>query len=386
VIRVVSICGTRPEAIKMAPVIRALAGRRDQFEQVVLATAQHRELLDQTFEAFDLRPDRDLDLMQHDHALDAFAGRALTAVGAMLDELRPDVVLVQGDTTTVMTAALAAFYRHIPVGHVEAGLRSYDMRSPFPEELNRRVVAIAGQFHFAPTERARTNLLREGVGADRIHLTGNTIVDALRMMRLPPRFEDARLQQVDFDARRVILVTAHRRESHGAPLRSIYRALVDLAAAFESIEIVFPVHLNPNVIEPAFAELAGVARVHLVQPLSYPDLLLAMSRAFFVMTDSGGIQEEAPSFRKPVLVLREVTERPELIEAGLGELVGTDRAAIVAAASRLLTDERYYSELASGENPFGDGYAAERIVAVLARELPADREVAPTSELASGGS
>lgn len=350
----------------MAPVIWALKSRPDRFEQVVVATGQHRELLDQTLAAFDIEPDIDLELMQPDHGLGEFGARALTAVGALLDELLPDLALVQGDTTTVMMASLAAFYRGVPVGHVEAGLRSHSPRSPFPEELNRRVAALAATYHFAPTPRARENLLREGIAEESVHVTGNTVVDALRMMRLPDGFDDERLRQVDFDnGSRTVLLTAHRRESHGEPLRAIFRSMRLLTERFDDVQFVFPVHLNPRVRRDAHAELKGTGRVHLVEPLSYPDLMLALSRSHFVMTDSGGIQEEAPSFGKPVLVLREVTERPELIEAGLGQLVGTGTEAIVAAATRLLTDDDRLRAMSSGTNPFGDGRAAERIVHIL---------------------
>jgi UDP-N-acetylglucosamine 2-epimerase len=371
--RVAVIVGTRPEAIKLAPVIRALDARPDAFEQLVVATGQHRELLDQTLDAFGIVPELDLDLMQPDHRLDAFAARALTAVGELLDELRPDVVLVQGDTTTVMSASLAAFYRQIPVGHVEAGLRSHDLGGPFPEELNRRVAALASAFHFAPTVRAAENLRCEGVREHSIHVTGNTIVDALETMRLPAEFAAPELRALDLDGRRTVLVTAHRRESHGEPIRSIFRALRAIAESHEDVRIVYPVHLNPNVRGPAFDELDGVAGVHLVEPVSYPDLLLAMRRSVFVMTDSGGIQEEAPSFRKPVLVLRDVTERPELIEAGLGELVGTETKRIVAAATRLLGDGEHYRAMQAAENPFGDGRAGERIAEILLSSRPATR-------------
>lgn len=364
--RVASFVGTRPEVIKMAPVIRALDARTNRFEQIVVATGQHREMLDQTLAAFDIEPDVDLELMRLDQGLGEFAARALISVGSALDELRPDLALVQGDTTTVMMTALAAFYRGVPLGHVEAGLRSHSPRSPFPEELNRRVAALAATHHFAPTPRARENLLREGVRGDAIHVTGNTVVDALLAMRLPEAFADARLGEIDFDnGYRTVLVTAHRRESHGEPLREIFRSLRALVDRFDDVQFVFPVHLNPRVRRDAYAELDGTGRVHLVEPLSYPDLMLTLSRSDFVMTDSGGIQEEAPSLRKPVLVLREVTERPELIEAGMGELVGTKTETVVAAASRLLTDGDRMRAMCSGENPFGDGRAGERIADIL---------------------
>jgi UDP-N-acetylglucosamine 2-epimerase (non-hydrolysing) len=364
--RVVTFVGTRPEVIKLAPVIGALDARPHLFEQTVVATGQHREMLEQTLAAFGVEPDVNLELMQPDQRLDEFAARALTSVGALLDELQPEVALVQGDTTTVMMTSLAAFYRGIPLGHVEAGLRSHSPRSPFPEELNRRVAALAATHHFAPTPRARENLLREGVSAESIHVTGNTVVDALLTLRLPDAFADPRLREIDFDnGCRTVLVTAHRRESHGEPLQRIFRSLRTLVDRFDDVQFVFPVHLNPRVRRDAYAELDGAPRVHLVEPLPYPELMLALSRSDFVMTDSGGIQEEAPSWRKPVLVLREVTERPELIEAGMGELVGTETDAVVAAASRLLTDGDEMRAMCSGENPFGDGRSGERIADIL---------------------
>jgi UDP-N-acetylglucosamine 2-epimerase (non-hydrolysing) len=367
--RVATVIGTRPEAIKLAPVVHELNRRDSIFEQTVIATAQHRELLDQILETFAVVPDVDLDLMEADQTLAGFASRSLQAISEVFDGLDPHAVLVQGDTTTVMTASLAAFYRHALVGHVEAGLRSFDRRNPFPEEINRRLAGCVADLHFAPTKQARRNLLAEGVGSDSIVVTGNTVVDAL--LSLPDDGSPANpvLARVDFQ-RRVVLVTAHRRESHGAPLRSICRALAELATRFAGdVEVVFPVHPSPRVRSVVDEELAGVPGVHLLEPLDYPDLLRAMRRCRLILTDSGGIQEEAPSFAKPVLVLREVTERPELIEAGLGKLVGTSTSRIVDEASRLLTDERAYRAMTLRPNPFGDGHAAVRIVDALEEAL-----------------
>jgi UDP-N-acetylglucosamine 2-epimerase (non-hydrolysing) len=366
---VISIVGTRPEAIKMAPVIRELASRGDEFDQTVVATAQHRQMLDQVLELFEIEPDVDLQLMQENQTLGQFASRSLAALSELFGDLEPDAVLVQGDTTTVMTAGLAAFYRCVRVGHVEAGLRSFDRQNPFPEEINRRVAGVVADFHFAPTKGAADNLRREGVAESSIFTTGNTIVDALQMLPTHGAFADDRLNQVDFDARRVLTVTAHRRENHGHPLLDICAAIRELVGRFDDVEVVYPVHLNPNVREPVHAELGGVAGVHLVEPVSYVDLLRLMQRSYLMLSDSGGIQEEAPSFRKPVLVLREVTERPELIEAGLGKIVGTDTDRIVAETERLLVDADAYAAMTGGENPFGDGRAASRIADVLAREL-----------------
>lgn len=359
-IKVVSIVGTRPEVIKMAPVVRELE-RRSEIEQVVVATAQHRQMLDQILDVFGIEPHYDLDLMEQGQDLARLAGRVLDATTRLFRELGPDLVLVQGDTTTVLATALSCFYSGIQVGHVEAGLRSHDLQRPYPEELNRRVAGILAHLHFAPTNRARENLLREGVPDERVFLTGNTIVDALGMVDLGGQFVDEQLGRIDFDGSRVLLVTAHRRESHGAPLRSICEALAQLATSFGDVEIAFPVHLNPRVRETVEDVLSGVPRIHLLDPLRYDDMLRAMSRSYLLLTDSGGVQEEAPTLRKPVLVMREVTERPEVVEAGAGELVGTSRDSIVSAASRLLLDPEAYARMVGVANPFGDGHAAERI-------------------------
>lgn len=361
--------GTRPEAIKMAPVVKELRRRAGEFEQVVVATAQHRELLDQVLSAFAIEPDVDLNLMQHDQSLSDFASRSLHALSKLFSELKPRAVLIQGDTTTVMTAALAAFYSNISVGHVEAGLRSFDRRNPFPEEINRRVASCLVDMHFAPTEGARRNLLNEGTAEEDIFVTGNTIVDALKSISLEGDFEDERLGRLDLEGKRMLLVTAHRRENHGEPLRSICRGLRMIAERFDDVEIVYPVHPNPNVMRMVDEELAPVERVSLVDPVSYKDLLRLMDRCYLILTDSGGMQEEAPSLHKPVLVLRGVTERPEVVEAGAGRLVGTDSARIAEAAGELLSDPREYRKMSEAENPFGDGLAAQRIVDALARRF-----------------
>ncbi len=367
--KIVTIVGTRPEVIKMAPVIREIGLRPSIFEHTVVATAQHRQMLDQVLEVFGIKPDIDLGLMQQNQDLAEFASKSLLSLSNLFAELKPNAVLVQGDTTTVMTAALAAFYKDVPVGHVEAGLRSFDRRQPFPEEINRRVAGCLASMHFAPTLRARLNLLREGVPEETIFVTGNTIVDALKSVSVGVSFDDQRLARLDGSGRRLLLVTAHRRENHGRPLRSICEALKTLTANFDDVEIVYPVHMNPSVGEVVREELGNIDRIHLVDPVSYPDLLRLMKRCFLILTDSGGIQEEAPSFGKPVLVLREVTERPELIEANAGRIVGTDARCIVDATSRLLTSATEYAAMAAVENPFGDGHAAERIVNILAQQL-----------------
>jgi UDP-N-acetylglucosamine 2-epimerase (non-hydrolysing) len=365
--RIVTIVGTRPEIIKMAPVIKEIERRADLFDHTLIATAQHRQLLDQFFSFFSIKPHIDLNLMQQNQSLADFASRSLAVLHDHLGQLRPDAVLIQGDTTTVMTAALAAFYQGIKVGHVEAGLRSFDRRNPFPEEINRRIASCLVDFHFAPTPRARLNLIAEGAREENIFVTGNTVVDALGSISLAGDFENEQLKRVAFD--RSALVTAHRRENHGAPLRSICRALVALAREFDDLEIIFPVHLNHNVAPVVREELGGRERIHLLDPLSYRDLLRVIERCRLILTDSGGIQEEAPSFRKPVLVLRETTERPELIESGAGLLVGTDSARIVKEAARLLKDHDEYDRMASVSNPFGDGRAARRIVDILSERV-----------------
>jgi len=365
--KIVSIVGTRPEVIKMAPVIGELDRRQTLFDHTVVTTAQHRQMLDQVLEVFGVEPDIDLGLMSHNQDLAEFASRSLVSLSKLFAELDPEVVLVQGDTNTVMTASLAAFYRRVKVGHVEAGLRSFDRYQPFPEEINRRVAGCLATLHFAPTSRARLNLLREGVPENSIFVTGNTIVDALMSVSIEANYDDPRLAGLNSHDRRVILITAHRRENHGQPLRSICQALKKLITSFDDLEIVYPVHLNPRVGAAVRDELDGVDRIHLVDPVSYPDLLRLIKRCYLILTDSGGIQEEAPSFHKPVLVLRELTERPELIEANAGIIVGTNTDSIADAATRLLTDSAEYSRMSEVENPFGDGHAAERIVDILER-------------------
>ena len=364
--KIFSIVGTRPEVIKMAPVIRALDRDAGRFEHRVVTTAQHREMLDQILAVFGIEPDIDLGLMQHDQSLAGFASRSLMALSDLFERERPDWILVQGDTTTVMTAALAAFYNSVKVGHVEAGLRSFDRLNPFPEEINRHIAGCLADLHFAPTERSRQNLLREGVREEDIFVTGNTIVDALLSVPLEGPFDDARLSRVDLEHRRIILATAHRRENHGERLRSICRAMKEIVGKFDDAEVIYPVHLNPNVGGPVREELGGVAGITLVDPVSYRDLLKLMERCYLILTDSGGIQEEAPSFHKPVLVLRELTERPEVVEAGAGRVIGTDSERIVREVSLLLNSRSEYKKMSEVPNPFGDGHAAERIAGILA--------------------
>lgn len=371
--RIVTVVGTRPEVIKMAPVIREIERLPEVFHHTLVTTAQHREMLDQALDVFNLRPDIDLGLMRQNQDLAEFASNSLTVLSRTLRDLNPDFLMIQGDTTTVMTAALAAFYCGIRVGHVEAGLRSFNRRNPFPEEINRRITTCLADLHFAPTDGARLNLLAEGVPADRIFVTGNTVVDALESITILDGFDDDNLSRLDLGGSRLLLVTAHRRESQGEPLRSICAALKSLALAYEDLQIVYPVHMNPVVRAIVQEELGDTPRIHLVSPVSYLDSLRLMKNCYLVLTDSGGVQEEAPSFRKPVLVLREVTERPELIEINAGVLVGSDVRRIVEAATRLLDDRRQYDVMCAAENPFGDGLAAERIVRLLAQAIPANQ-------------
>ena len=361
--RVLTIIGTRPEAIKMAPVIRELATRTDRFEHTLVSTGQHREMVAQVLHAFGLSIAIDLELMEHDQSLAGFAARSLHATARVIQSLRPDAILVQGDTTTVLTSALAAAYARVFVGHVEAGLRTHDRDNPFPEEINRRVAGSLADIHFAPTERARENLLREGVAAPTVHVVGNTIVDALESIDLDA-YAPSILDRVDA-MHRLVLVTVHRRESFGAPLEAICRAIVSIVGEARDVEVILPVHPNPQVASIVRAQLDGVDRVHLVEPLPYPDLLATLKRSALVLSDSGGIQEEAPSLGVPVLVLRDATERPELIESGAGRLVGTDEVAIAREALRLLGDPPALAAMRPTKNPFGDGRSAARIVDLL---------------------
>ena len=370
------VLGTRPEAIKLAPVIQALHKHPDRFEPLVLTTSQHRQMLSQALDAFQITPSHDLGLTHANQTLAEFTARAVIALTESFGQLKPDVVLVQGDTSTVVSAVLAAFYQGIPVGHVEAGLRSGDMRRPFPEEANRRIASVATDQHFCPTEAARRNLLHEGVSDQDIYVTGNTIVDALSSIPRVELFEEPALDQVPWTTRRVLLATVHRRENLGDELRDICQALRQVVHDRPDTHIVIPVHLNPKVREVVFEELGDHPDFSLLNPLSYPDLLEVMHRSVLVLTDSGGIQEEAPALRKPVLILRTVTERPEVVLEGFGRLVGTDPDTIVANTLELLDNPAVIEQMTSGENPFGDGHAAERIVEILWERLSTGRQFA----------
>jgi len=366
-IDVLLVFGTRPEAIKMAPVHRALAGD-PRFNVRVCVTAQHREMLDQVLGLFGIEPEYDLDLMRPGQDLSAITGSVLEGLRGILEEAAPDYVLVHGDTTTTMAASLAAYYAQIPVGHVEAGLRTGDIYSPWPEEMNRRLTGSIATLHFAPTDAARTNLLREGVDDARIAVTGNTIIDALLSMVEKARagaegeFME-RFRGIDLD-RRLVLVTGHRRENFGGGFERICEALAELSRT-PDVEIVYPVHLNPNVQEPVHRILGSLPNVHLIAPQEYLPFLFLMDRAHLIITDSGGIQEEAPSLGKPVLVMRDTTERPEAVDAGTVRLVGTDTRVIVEAARTLLEDEDEYRAMSFAHNPYGDGAASQRIADAL---------------------
>jgi UDP-N-acetylglucosamine 2-epimerase (non-hydrolysing) len=365
-LKILSIVGTRPEVIKMAPVIHELAKHPGRIESVVLSTAQHREMLDQTLGVFGIVPDMDLNLMRPNQTLAQITTAAIEAVERVLLKVKPDVVLVQGDTTTVFAASLAAFYCKIAIGHVEAGLRSFDRWNPYPEEINRRLADVLADYYFSPTARARENLLREGVASEKVFVTGNTVVDALRCAASVPYEPRGReIKKLLAASGRLILVTAHRRENWDEPLADICDAFRELVGKFPDLQIVYPVHLNPKVRHTVQAKLSGVDRVHLIEPVDYLTLVHLMKRSYLILTDSGGIQEEAPTFGKPVLVMRKVTERPEAAEAGLALIVGTDRRRIVTEARRLLTDEAAYRRMSTAANPYGDGKAAGRIVEVL---------------------
>ena len=354
--------GTRPEVIKMAPVILALR-RRGPWQVRVLATAQHREMLDQVLDVFGIVPDADLDAMRPDQDLAALTARLMTGLDACLEEYRPVLVLAQGDTTTVLVTALASFYRKIPFGHVEAGLRTHDFDYPWPEEMNRVVAGRLATINFAPTESARDNLQSEGVPTDRIHVTGNTVIDALHLVakRNFPLTVDLP------GGRRVVLVTAHRRENFGTPMASICAAVRDLAKRHGELHFLFPVHPNPNVRRVVQAKLGELSRVTLCEPLDYGAFVTAMKNAWLILSDSGGVQEEAPALAKPVLVLRDETERPEAVAEGVVELVGTDRGRIVERVSSLLENPAEYRRMARGASPYGDGRAAARIVEHIER-------------------
>lgn len=364
-IKVMTIFGTRPEAIKMAPLVKELE-KNENIESLVCVTAQHRQMLDQVLEIFDIKPDFDLNIMKERQTLIGITTRGLEGLDSVMKEAQPDIVLVHGDTSTTFVGSLAAFYNQIAVGHVEAGLRTYDKYSPFPEEVNRRLTGVIADMHFAPTERNRENLLRENVSDDTIYITGNTVIDALKTtVRSDYEFKDDTLASMNWNTKKVIVMTAHRRENLGKPLENICNAVKRLVEEFEDIEVVYPVHMNPAVREVANKILGGLDRVKLIEPVNADELHNAISRGYMVMTDSGGLQEEAPSLGKPVLVMRNETERPEAVDAGTVKIAGVDEDTIYNMAKELICDTDAYSRMAKAVNPYGDGFASERIVKAI---------------------
>ena len=366
------IFGTRPEAIKLGPLILAVK-KHPLLDAHVCVTGQHREMLEQVLEVFGVRPDVDLGLMKHNQTLGGLTARAIAAIDGYLREEKPDMVLIQGDTTTVFCAALCAFYARIPIGHVEAGLRTWNKYSPFPEEVNRVLSTRLTDFHFAPTASARDNLIQEGVASHRVYVTGNTVIDALYLametVRHDPNMIFDAIPGLPPHGQELVLVTGHRRENFGEGFRNICRAIAFLAQRFPSVAFIYPVHLNPNVQDPVFSRLGDIRNVHLVKPLGYLPFIALMDRATIILTDSGGVQEEAPSLGKPVLVMRDTTERPEAVHSGAVRLVGTDTGSIIENVARLLTDRDAYNAMAHVVNPYGDGRAAERIVDICLHSL-----------------
>lgn len=372
--KILLVFGTRPEAIKMAPLVKALQKDTEHFETRVCVTAQHRQMLDQVLEVFGITPEYDLNIMAPNQDLYDITAKVLLGLREVLKDFRPDTVLVHGDTTTSMAASLAAFYMQIPVGHVEAGLRTYNMLSPWPEEMNRQVTDRICTYYFAPTEQSRANLLQENIDAKKIFITGNTVIDALLMAvdiistttgvkeKMAKELQEKGYTVGD---REYILVTGHRRENFGDGFLHICKAIKELAALHPEMDIVYPVHLNPNVQKPVYELLSGLSNVYLISPLDYLPFIYAMQHSTLLLTDSGGVQEEAPSLGKPVLVMRDTTERPEAVEAGTVKLVGTDAEAIVSNVTALLQDKEMYKRMSETHNPYGDGQACERIIAVL---------------------
>ena len=364
-IKVLSIFGTRPEAIKMAPLVNAMKAD-SRFESYVCVTAQHRDMLDQVLEIFDIQPDFDLDIMKDRQSLTDITVNALLGLEKVIAGLQPDIILVHGDTTTTFIGSLAAFYNKIRVGHVEAGLRTFNKYFPYPEEMNRKLTGAIADIHFAPTSVSKANLLREGVPDGSIFVTGNTAIDALKTtVKKDFRFYTEELKKLDYDKKRIIMVTAHRRENLGEPLGNICRALKRIVQSHEDVEIVYAVHKNPAVRETVYGILGSIPEVHLLEPLDVDEMHNLMGKCYMVLTDSGGLQEEAPSLGKPVLVLRRETERPEAIEFGTLKLAGVKEEDIFRLADTLLTDEKEYCRMANAVNPYGDGHASERIIAAL---------------------
>ena len=360
-LRIMSVFGTRPEAIKMAPLVKELA-KRDEIESICCVTAQHREMLDSVLQVFDLKPDWDLDIMTPRQTLSTITSKCLTGMDEAIEQLRPDMILVHGDTSTTFAGALSAFYHKVPVGHVEAGLRTYDKYSPYPEEMNRKLVTSIADLYFCPTQSNRENLLREGVDKG-LFITGNTVIDALKTtVRKDYVFATDVLNRLPYDSKKIILVTCHRRENYGQPMEDIMSALSEIARTHEDVELVYPVHLSPVVQECAKRHLENIPNVHLIAPLPADEMHNLMDRCYMVLTDSGGLQEEAPALGKPVLVLRRETERPEAVAAGTVKIAGTGEDAIYRLAAELIEDQSAYQAMARAVNPYADGHACRRIV------------------------
>ena len=358
-IKVMSVFGTRPEAIKMAPLVKELE-KRKEIESIVCVTAQHREMLDQVLETFDIKPDYDLNIMKQGQTLSEITSRALMGLEEVIKKIKPDIVLVHGDTTTTFAGALAAFYNQVAIGHVEAGLRTYDKYSPFPEEMNRQMVDCMTDLYFAPTEISKENLLKQNISEDKIYVTGNTAIDAMSTT-VKENYSHKELEWIK-PGERMILLTAHRRENLGEPMRHIFKAIRRIVDEFNDVKVIYPIHLNPKVREVANEIFSGCDKVKLIEPLEVFDFHNFQNKSYIILTDSGGIQEEAPSLGKPVLVLRDTTERPEGIKAGTLKLVGTDEETIYNETKRLLTDNIEYEKMSHASNPYGDGCASERIV------------------------
>lgn len=364
-LKVFSVFGTRPEAIKMAPLVKELE-KRKEIDSKVLVTAQHREMLDSVLALFEITPDFDLNIMKHGQTISDITSRVIYGAGEIFKREKPDIVLVHGDTTTTFAAALAAFYQKIPVGHVEAGLRTGNIYSPYPEEMNRKLTGSLSTYHFSPTVMNRDNLLRENVNENNILITGNTVIDALLSVTAKEySFEDETINQIDSSKQRLVLLTCHRRENWGEPMEHIFSAIAELAKKHEDIVVVFPMHKNPLVRELAHRYMGDNDRIRLIEPLDYEPFANLMKKAYFILTDSGGIQEEAPGLGKPVLVLRTETERPEAVEAGTVKLAGVEREEVLHLADRLLSDSDFYNEMACATNPYGDGKASKRIADFL---------------------
>jgi len=369
-IKVLVVFGTRPEAVKMAPIVKALKGKEDIFDSKICVTAQHRDMLDQVLRIFDIEPDFDLNIFESGQTLTQITCRALTGLESVIKDFNPDIILVQGDTTTVFSGALAAFYHQVKIGHVEAGLRSGNLYSPYPEEANRKLTGVMTDFHFAPTETSRANLLKEGYDDSKIYVTGNTSIDALSwVIDENYKFEEEVLNHIDFKNKKVVLLTSHRRENIGEPMENIFSAVRDAVLENSDVVLIYPMHLNPKVREIAGRILGNMERVHLIEPLDYLPFTNLMAKCYLVVTDSGGVQEEAPSLGKPVLVVRKETERPEGVEAGTAKLCGVERNNIYTELSTLLNDASEYKKMANAVNPYGDGNAAKYIVDAIVENM-----------------